>query len=107
MEDGAAPHTSKKMMEFLNSHFSGERFISQNVQIVWLTKSHDLNPCDFILLGYLNDSLYRNALLQSVDELKKNFQWEARTINQYPVERMTHDFTTRLKRMVCRTRVVI
>lgn len=44
MQDGAAPLTSKKEMEFLSGQFSGERMISRNARIVWPNKSLDLNP---------------------------------------------------------------
>ena len=50
--DGATAHTSRRAMGILRKMFPGH-LISLRGDIGWPARSPDLNPCDFILWGYI------------------------------------------------------
>ena len=52
-QDGARPHTSIKVQDYLRSKFQ-DKFMDKKR---WPPRSPDLNPCDFYLWGYLKSRL--------------------------------------------------
>ncbi|GFT50973.1 uncharacterized protein TNCV_1174031 [Trichonephila clavipes] len=49
MQDGAPPHITRYVKDFLKHHFTEERVISCQFRHLWPPQSSDLNPCDFWL----------------------------------------------------------
>ena len=72
-QDGASPNTAHIFQKWLNEKFSN-RFVDKKM---WPPRSHDLNPCDFYLWGYLKSLVY-NPLPKELDDLKTNIEREIR-----------------------------
>ena len=66
--DGAPPHFSREVRNFLNYHFP-ERLIGRGGPHNWPTRSPDLSPLDYCVWGWMKDPVYsvkvgtRDALL--------------------------------------------
>ena len=56
MQDGAAPHTAKVVIQWLADHFD-ENLVSHGIMNPWALHIPDLNPLDYYLWGYLTDQL--------------------------------------------------
>ena len=56
MQDGATSHTTDINLNFLLDKFRG-RVISRRSEHFWPPYSPDLNPLDFLVLGYLEDQV--------------------------------------------------
>ena len=52
-------------MNVIQNIFSNERVIWHAFQIAWPEKS--LNPCDFLLWGFLKDCVYQGCVTNEVD----------------------------------------
>lgn len=63
MQDGATSHTANVALEFLHDTF-GPCVISQQhsaryeCRQKWPPNSWNINPCNFVLLGYLKEKLF-------------------------------------------------
>jgi hypothetical protein len=77
-QDGARPHATPEVLEFLHSKFQ-QRIVSnrfpQQFQcgFSWPPCSPDLNPCDYFLWGYLKDKVFSSAL-RTPPELNKRIK---------------------------------
>jgi hypothetical protein len=56
-QDGAPPHYSLRVREFLNEKFP-ERWIGRRGPLEWPPRSPDLTPLDFWLWGHLKEQVY-------------------------------------------------
>lgn len=56
-QDGAPPHYSVAVREWLDNHFP-EAWIGRRGAMEWPARSPDLTPCDFFLWGVLKDRVY-------------------------------------------------
>jgi len=74
-KDGAPPHTSNIVQEWLASKF-GQKFLAKDT---WPARSPDLKSCDYFLWGYLKDRVYK-PMPKTLDELKVNIEREIRNI---------------------------
>ena len=69
--DGAPPHSSREIRNFLNSHFLG-RWIGRCGPHNWPARSPDLSPLDNCIWGWMKELVYsvkvvtRDALLGSI-----------------------------------------
>ena len=89
MQDGATAHTARNSREWLAESF-GDRVISLKTDFPWFP---DLNPCDFILWGYLKDRVYsespatvlelKNSIIHHVDQLRNNVELQRRVIGEF------------------------
>lgn len=57
MHDGAPPHFSREVRNFLNDAFPN-RWIGRGGPLPWPPRSPDLNPLDFFLWGHLKSLVY-------------------------------------------------
>ncbi|XP_030752392.1 uncharacterized protein LOC115879638 [Sitophilus oryzae] len=79
--DGAQPHQSNFVREWLNEHFFG-RWIGQGGPVLWPPRSPDINPCDFFLWGYIKQTVYsvpvtnledlRERIMDTFDYIRTN-----------------------------------
>ena len=69
MQDGASPHTTILLRQFLNTQFPN-RTIGRNLNTDWPPRSPDMTPCDFFLWGWLKDQVYRQYPIQGLNDLK-------------------------------------
>jgi len=77
-QDGARPHNTPEVLEFLHSKFQyrivSNRFPQQfQCGFSWPPCSPDLNPCDYFLWGYLKDKVFSSAL-RTLPELKERIK---------------------------------
>ena len=56
MQDGAAPHTARRVLTWLTDHFEG-RVFSRFTEKTLASHSPDLNPLDVFLWGHLKDQM--------------------------------------------------
>lgn len=57
MQDGAPPHFSREVRNFLDETF--QTWIGRRGTIDWPPRSPDMTPCDFALWGILKERVYR------------------------------------------------
>ena len=55
--DGAPPHSSREVRNFLNSRFSG-RWIGRGSPHHWPARSPDLSPLDYCVWGWMKELVY-------------------------------------------------
>ena len=67
MQDGAPPHIGRQIQRVLRETFTDERIVSSSFPNPWPARSHDLNPCDFWLCGYLKDRVSQGHVRRLVD----------------------------------------
>ena len=77
-QDGASPHYSNKVRNFLNSKLPGS-WIGRRGSIEWPARSPDLTPLDFFCWGVMKDRVYAEKITD-LDHLKKLIKREARKI---------------------------
>ena len=94
-QDGATPHTSNIVQDWLRSKFS-DRFIDKTQ---WPPRSPDLNPCDFYLWGHLKALVY-NPLPKTINQLKANIEREIKKINREILESTFTNFKKRLNLLI-------
>lgn len=104
MQDGARPHRTTAVFEFLEEYFS-ERVIALHYSRVtgigmdWPPYSPDLNPCDFFLWGYLKDTVYsRNP--QTLEQLQQFICEACASISVETLQRVTSNFILRLRHVI-------
>ena len=90
-QDGAAPHTSRIILEWLKRTF-GTNFISFKTELEWPLHSPDLNPLDFYLWDYLKDK----PAPATLDELKINIKLEIKRISTGTCASVIANFRKRL-----------
>lgn len=56
-QDGAPPHTTNAVKDYLNDTFT-QPWIGRNGPIVWPSRSPDLTPMDFYLWGHYKQEVY-------------------------------------------------
>ena len=70
------PHFSNRALEYLRYNFPWDRLISHQTDNPWPSYSHDLNPPDYSLRGYLKDQVCENNLQtgeNSIEEKSDEF----------------------------------
>jgi len=104
MQDGARPHRTDEVFEFLQEHF-GTRVIGLDYPnyaqggVEWPPYSPDLNPCDFFLWGYIKDRVYRRAPADLV-QLEAAVVEAIRAIEPATLGRVFSSFQNRLQRVI-------
>ena len=66
MQDGAPPHFSREVRQFLDNKFNG-RWIGRGGPVPWPPRSPDLTPCDFFLWGYVKSLVYKTEIVSEED----------------------------------------
>lgn len=77
-QDGAPPHYSRRVKEYLNEEFRG-RWIGRGGPYQWPARSPDLTPLDFYLWGHMKALVYKKKP-QSREELIQRIQDAAEQI---------------------------
>lgn len=94
-QDGAPPHGTKVVREFLRRLFY-HQWIGRNGPVAWPARSPDLTPLDFFLWGYLKNKIYR-TFPNTVDELKRNIKT---AIEEIEVGTLKKVMATTVRRML-------
>ncbi|GBN36732.1 hypothetical protein AVEN_26635-1 [Araneus ventricosus] len=80
MQEGAPPHIATPVKQLLNLHFGNDRIIIRHFPTAWPPRSSGLNPCDFLLWGYLRDVVYGGPIA-NVAQLKNRITQHIHNIN--------------------------
>ncbi|KAK3743050.1 hypothetical protein RRG08_063916 [Elysia crispata] len=100
MQDGAAPHTARRVLTWLTDHFEG-RVISRFTEKTWASHSPDLNPLDFFLWGHLKDQM-SGEQFQTLNDLKSLVERLIRAVTPEQCEDTIQHFLLRMRRCVQR-----
>ena len=100
MQDGAAPHTARRILTWLTDHFEG-RAISRFTEKTWASHSPDLNPLDFFLWGHLKDQM-SGEQFQTLNDLKSLVERLIRAVTPEQCEDTIQHFLLRMRRCVQR-----
>lgn len=97
VHDGAGPHHTNDVRDYLNAAFPG-RWMGRNSVNRWPTRSPDFTPLDYFLWGKVKDTVYKgeiiyedllwNRIQQAFDELRASPEM---------LRRATHDISRRLR----------
>ena len=96
MQDGAAPHTAKRVLAWIKGHF-GARVISRFTEHSWASHSPDLNPLDFFLWGYIKDQIV-GAQFQTTQDLKDRVALLLQAVTPEQCKNATDHFMMRAKK---------
>ncbi|CAD5214233.1 unnamed protein product [Bursaphelenchus okinawaensis] len=101
MHDGAHPHHSLVVREFLNTHLPG-RWMGRDSRgapppFVWPANSPDLTPMDFFLWGYVKAKVY-SVQVASLRELKQKIRDVVAEISVEMCRAALRNYPKRLRR---------
>lgn len=103
MQDGAPPHHTQMVHDFLNEHFTARWMGRSSANLVaplfWAPYSPDLTPCDFFLWGHLKSMVYRTQPT-SLDDLQRRIERVFAELPQDMVDRAIDNYLVRLKKVV-------
>ncbi|KAJ4441977.1 hypothetical protein ANN_11841 [Periplaneta americana] len=68
-QDGAPPHWSLIVREFLDTQFPG-RWIGRGGPTRWPPRSPDITPLDFLLWGYVKNKVYTGHKIRDLQQLR-------------------------------------
>ena len=85
---GASFLKQNRILEYIRHNFPCDRLISRQTDNAWSSYSHDLNPPDFFLRGYLKDGVCENFPQTREDIIKK----EIRRIPQEMLNRVVDNY---------------
>ena len=83
-------------MQWFDERFP-ERLISRRRDPEWVPHSPDLNPPDFYLRGFLNDTIHKNHPT-SIAELKQAITSKIRKIKKAECVKVINNFAQRIKK---------
>ena len=95
MQDGAAPHTARRVLSWLQEHFQ-DRVIGRLTSNEWAPHSPDLNPLDFFLWGYIKDQI-QGETFADVEMLKRRVDQLIKATPKTMCERAVEHFASRVK----------
>lgn len=87
--DGAPPHTTGAVGDFLNERFPARWIGVRSPTIRWAPKSPDLTPLDFFLWGSLKDIVYKTAT-NDIDHLKAKITDACNSLTAEIIYKATH-----------------
>lgn len=93
-QDGAPPHNTRAVREFLNREFPG-RWIGNRGVIEWPARSPDLSPLDFFLWGTIKNKVYRHPH-NNVDELRASILGAFNSLRQRDIQRAINNINRRV-----------
>lgn len=65
-QDGAPPHNSRRVVDYLHEKF-GANWIGTNGPVRWPARSPDLTPLDFSIWAHLKEKVYNTSVLDRED----------------------------------------
>ena len=102
MQDGAPPHWSRKVRDWLNNFFPG-RWIGRggvnDLNTAWPPRSPDLTPMDYFLWGYIKNKIYVKNY-ESIVELKTAISAAFEDVSSEMVFSTMKNFEKRLQKVL-------
>jgi hypothetical protein len=99
MQDGAPPHWSLKVRDWLNVKFPNRWMGRGSPNMPWPPRSPDLSMCDFFLWGYIKSVVYRRKL-HNLEELKLAITHAFQTVSPEMIEKVVFDYRRRLQKCI-------
>ena len=93
-QDGAPPHYSTEVRDWLNKTFPG-KWIGRRGSIEWAPRSPDLSPLDFYLWGYLKQKVYSKPI-NNLNHLRQRITEEIQLIEPEILTSVFLNFEKRL-----------
>ncbi|GFU97579.1 uncharacterized protein TNCV_4809711 [Trichonephila clavipes] len=93
-QDGATCHTARATIDLLKDTL-GDRLISRFGPVNWPSRSCDLTPLDYFLLGYVMSLVYADKP-QTLDHLEDNIRRVIADIRPQMLEKVIENWTSRL-----------
>jgi hypothetical protein len=98
MHDGAPPHFSRVVRNFLETTFKS-RIIGRGFNWFWPPRSPDITPCDFWFWGYVKHQVYRRQP-QTLDELQQAIREEIHAIDVKMLEKVVDSVPRRMHGLI-------
>lgn len=98
-QDGAPPHFSMKVREFLQKTFTEERLICRGFSKPWPARSPDLTPLDFWFWGLIKARVYHVNKPATLAELKERITQECARVTCEEICTTLSHLTYRLQRV--------
>lgn len=89
-QDGAPPHYSVRVREYLNNVFP-DRWIGRGGPINWPARSPDLTKLDFYLWGYVKDQVYQTPPTTR-DDMKNRIRNAFQSVDVDTLRRVSNSF---------------
>lgn len=93
-QDGAPPHYTRAVREFLDEHYPGH-WIGRRGAIEWPARSPDLTPLDFFLWGYVKSKVFVTQP-ESLDELRQRIIGICASLTPEVFQNVREEFEDRL-----------
>ena len=100
-QDGAPPHFSLKVRDFLDKEFPG-RWIGRGGPLAWPPRSPDLSPLDFFFWGYVKQLMYTPAQPANLTDLKERIRVAVRSVTSDMLKRTWDSMKKRLSTLTRR-----
>ena len=84
-QDGAPPHNTRAVHEFLNREFPG-KWLGNRGAVEWPARSPDLSPMDFFLWGVLKNKVYKTPI-NNLEDLRERIVHSFGTLRARSIER--------------------
>lgn len=98
-QDGAPPHWSRQVREYLNETLPNRQISRQGAGdlalLSWPPRSPDLTPCDFFLWGFVKDNVYVPPLPHNLEELKNRIRTAITPVSMDMLTRVWEEFEYR------------
>ena len=105
MQDGAPPHWSTPVRDWLNEKFP-HRWIGRggahDTNIAWPPRSPDLTPMDYFVWGFIKSNVYVKNY-HSLDDLKNSINAAFQKITEVMISSTLENFVRRLNFVVERS----
>ena len=98
-QDGATSHTTRAVLQSLSTIFE-ERIISMKTAFPWPARSPDLSVLDFWVWGMLKDNIFRDAVPNTIQDLKQCIVNEVRKIKIHQISAAFRNLVKRLEECV-------
>lgn len=95
VHDGAGPHHTNHIRDYLNAAFPG-RWIGRNSVNRWPARSPDFTPLDYFLWGTVKNAVYNGEIIMDEQLLWNRIQNSFDELRANP-RRATHDISRRLQ----------
>lgn len=93
-QDGAPPHYSQHVRNYLNNTFPG-RWIGRRGAFEWPPRSPDLTPLDFFLWGHIKSKVYSTPP-DTLEDLRRRIIHECREVTPQMLQNVRHRFEDNL-----------
>lgn len=98
-QDGAPPHWSRKVRQFLDRAFPHGWIGRGSNAVSWPARSPDLSPCDFFLWGVIKEKVYK-AKPRTIEDLKEEIRVAFSQIDSRTTHLVLENYIKRLEKCV-------